>query len=297
MRTTKRFTPAVLRRFVRQGRGLGTFDDYKAWHQVSRGDPASRGRSHLQLWMNRQLDLLSDIEWTCTLFSSMDPEVVDIRPQFPLALSTAQHELGAYRADYTGLQAPGTREIAARFGIAHPAVTGQGERSDWVLSTDLLLTLEKNGDKSLLAVSAKPEDGWRTPRQIELFSIEQAYWNARGVRWQLITPAQYAKSVGLTLRRTAAWALGPSVSEEDRRLAAIVATRLQGRSERLVLETLHHLLKDMDRAQRALWQAIWSGQLPVDLDRGHRNHLPLRHVPIEHFVDQNPVRAGRSAWN
>jgi len=297
MRTTKRFTPAVLRRFERQGRGLGTFDEYLAWHQVSRGDPASRGRSHVQLWENRQLDLLSDIEWTCTLFATMDPEVVDIRPQFPLSLGTSQHELSAYMADYTGLQAPGTQEIAARLGIAHPTVTGQGERSAWVLSTDLLLTLDKHGDKSLLAVSAKPEEGWRTPRQIELFSIEQAYWHARGVQWLLITPAQYSKSVGLTLRRTAAWALGPSVSENDLGLATIVATRLQCRSERLVLETLHQLLKNMDKAQRALWQVIWSGQMPVDLDRGHRNHLPLHHVPLERFIAQNPLRSGRSAWN
>ena len=62
MRTTKRFTPAVLDRFKREGRGTGIFQDYIPWHKVSRGDPASSGRSHLVIWRSRLRELLSDGE-------------------------------------------------------------------------------------------------------------------------------------------------------------------------------------------------------------------------------------------
>lgn len=297
MRTTKRFTPAVLRRFVHQGRGTGIFDTYKAWHQVSRGDPASRGRSHIQLLKGQQLDYLSDGEWVVGLFSAMVPGLLDLRPQFPLSLEPAQHELAAYSANFTNAWAPGTRELARRLGIVHPVVRGHSEKADWVPSTDLLLTVASERGPLLLAISAKPNNDWRTPRQLELLSLEQAYWRAREVDWLLITPDEYRKAVGLTLRRTAQWALGPSASDKDLRTAVAVAHKLQPRSERFVVETLAHLLGDIGRAQNALWQAVWSARLPVDLDRGWRTHLPLCYLDLAAFHAQNPIVSRRSAWN
>lgn len=297
MRTTKRFTPAVLRRFAQQGRGLGTFDDYTAWHQVSRGDPASRGRSHIQLWNGRQHDYLSDGEWIVGLFATMVPGLLDIRTQFPLSLEPGRHELAAYSADFFNTWAPGTRELARRLGIPHPAVRQHSEKADWVPTTDLLLTVQTKRGPRLLAITDKPNDEWKNPRPRELFAIEQAYWTAREVDWLLITPAEYCKAVGLTLRRTAEWALGPSANDKELRTAMAVAHRLLYRSERLVIETLAHLLGDMGRAQHALWQAVWSSRLPFDLNRGWRNHLPLRPLDLKAFHAQNPITSRRSAWN
>lgn len=297
MRTTKRFTPAVLRRFVDQERGGGILDAYTAWHQVSRGDPASRGRSHIALWNGRQLDYLSDVEWVVGLFATMVPGLLDLRPQFPLSLDPAKHELAAYSADHISAWAPGTRELAHRLGIKHPVIREHSEKADWVPTTDLLITLTSGHGPLLLAVSAKPNSGWRNPRQIELLSLEQAYWRAREVDWLLITPDVYCKAVGLTLRRTAQWALGSRASDKDLRIAEAVAHKLQHRSERLVIETIAHIFGDIARAQNALWQAIWSARLPTDLDRGWRNHLPLRHIDQAAFRAQNPIASRRSAWN
>lgn len=77
MRTTKRFTPDVLDRFRREGRGTGVYTEYIPWHRVSRGDPASRGRSHLLNWRGRQRELLSDGELVMTLFVTMLPGIDD----------------------------------------------------------------------------------------------------------------------------------------------------------------------------------------------------------------------------
>lgn len=297
MRTTKRFTPAVLRRFERQGRGTGTFDDYKAWHQVSRSDPASRGRSHIQLWKGRQHDLLSDGEWDIGFFAAMVPNVIDLRSQFPLSLDPGRHELADYSADYYNTCIPGTRELVQRLGIKHPTIREGTEKADWVATTDLLLTIASKQGPTLLAVSYKPNDDWQEPRQRELFAIENTYWQVRGVEWLLITPQQFCPAVGLTLRRTAQWALDSDVSEKDLRMALVVAHKFQNRSERIVLETLAELLGDMARAQSALWRAIWTARLPVDLNRGWRNHLPLRPLDLGEFHAQNPITSRRTAWN
>lgn len=297
MRTTKRFTPDVLRRFERQERGTGIESEYRAWHQVSRGDPASSGRSHLLTWRGRHLDLLSDIEWVSSLFAIMLRDLTDLRPQFPLSLDPAEHELAPYTIGYTSRLFPGTRELALQLGIKHPKVHGTGETTDWIPTTDLLLTLRTEKGPSLLAVADKPSDSWSTRRKRELLSLETAYWQVRGVEWLLITPAQYSKAVGLTLRRTAPWALGPQATDTELDCVIEIARNLQFHSERRILETLCELLGDKHRAQCAFWQAIWSGQLPTDLDRGWRNHLPLRWLDAQAFHDQNPIASRRSAWN
>lgn len=50
MKTQGRFTPALLRRWHDKLRGAGTFDAYTAWHQITSGDPSSRGRSTIEFW-------------------------------------------------------------------------------------------------------------------------------------------------------------------------------------------------------------------------------------------------------
>jgi hypothetical protein len=122
MRTTKRFTPSVFDRFTRQGRGEGTYANYQAWHQVTRGDPSSRGRSHITNFREQQFDLLSDKEIHVFLFSSMLQNLDDIRVQFPLSLEENPHELAAYDIQHRSRH-PGTLEIAKQLNIRHPRVT------------------------------------------------------------------------------------------------------------------------------------------------------------------------------
>src|SRR5687768_17430801 len=96
MRTTKRFTPKVIARFDRQARGQGTYESYAPWHQVTRGDPASSGRSHLLNWRGRLRHYLSDGELGAHLFASMLPDLDDCLEQYPLTTEDAPHALAAY---------------------------------------------------------------------------------------------------------------------------------------------------------------------------------------------------------
>jgi hypothetical protein len=225
MRTVKQFSPALLERFTRQGRGTGTFESFIPWHRVSRGDPASTGRSHLLTWRQRQRELLSDGEWVGCCFIMMHSGLIDAVEQFPLKLASAAHELRAWDASCGDDIYPGTLQIANSLGIRHPKVNGDGKSANWVMTTDHLAVVPgPEGRKALVAISLKPNPlADLAKRSKELLHIEKQYWNARGVQWLLITPDLFPESVGLALRRSCPWALGAPSPEADQRVAADIS--------------------------------------------------------------------------
>lgn len=264
MRTIKRFTPTLLARFTREGRGTGTYLDYIPWHRVGRGDPASLGRSHLMMWRGRQLELLSDGEWVAVLFSTMLPDLLDVREQFKLSLEASTHELASYDYRFGGHKTyPGTREIAKQLGIKHPMVHGDGLSDFWTMTTDQLLLLgETGGQPSLLAIARKPNADELSKRDRQKLLIEKEYWSARGVCWLLLTPDVFEESVGLTLRRGCAWALGdhPLPAQTVRTAVEVVKSTL-GYTLTHTIRQLSLELGDDVVAQRAFWQAVWSSKL------------------------------------
>jgi hypothetical protein len=164
----------------------------------------------------------------------------------------------------------------------------------------VLVIRPPSGPRQVLAAAFKPA-GWEgSRRQWELLQLERVYWQRRDAEWLLITPAVYDPDVVIHLRRIACWALAPAVSSELRQLACAVARAHPSASLTQVLQRVRFLggeqAVDMQQAQRALWQAVWCGELPVDLRRSWRPHLPLKHISPEAFADLNPIAARRSAW-
>lgn len=301
MRTQKRFTPKLLDRYLRQGRGTGTYANYIPWHRVSRSDPSSSGRSHLILWRDRQRELLSDGEWGGLNFAALLPNIDDLAEQFPLSEENTAHELSRWDLRRPVQVHPGTVAIAKSLGIKHPTVREKEETRLWTGTTDLLLILRSvRGYLEMVAVSCKPgafED--LSKRAKELLKLEKLYWEARGIRWLLITPKEFDRSVALTLRRTAPWGLAEAAPEEDLVLACRTATAMWMHSETALVAHLTEQFDGEDRhylAQRALWQSIWQGRIAVDLRRGWRPHQPFKFITTEAFISQNPIAAGRTAW-
>lgn len=298
MRTQKRFTPALLERFTRIGRGTGTYQDYIPWHRVGRGDPSSRGRSHLMMWRERQRELLSDGEWVGLLFSTMMSNLEDVREQHKLLPEGGPHELAMYDVRNGGRDYPGTLAIAKHLGFKHPRVNGDGTSDDWKMTTDQVLVLRlPSGQLELLAVAYKPNDSKLTTRNRQLLAIEKAYWDARGVTWILITPELFAEAVGLTLRRAVPWGLGTAVSTSDIAVAVHAVDQTLGHTFTYTLDSITTVLGDKDLAQRAFWQAVWTGAIPMDLRTGWRPHLPIRLLSPDEFAALNPVLSRRTSWN
>jgi len=299
VRTEKRFTPKLLDRFLREGRGTGTYESYIPHHRVSRSDPASMGRSHLMNWRGRQRELLSDGEWSGLTFASHLKNLLDLVEQFPLSIRPAKFELCRWDVRARETEYPGTEALAKKLGIRHPMVHDKDDHAIWIPTTDLLLVLLNGGGfLELLAVSWKPGSfSDLSKRAVDLLRLEKTYWEVRGVRWLLITSETYAKSVALTLLRTSSWGLADESPDSHIQLACTVARAMCDSSQTLVTSQLaHELGGDQYPAQKALWQAIWRGELPIDLHRGWRPHQPLSHISSAEFVSLNPIASGRTAW-
>lgn len=90
MRKGQHFTPKRLRKWIEEGRGTGSGEAYQPWHQVTRADPGSRGRSHLiNSKQGRLHHFLSDLEFIAFSFATMLPGVVDIQERGCLGSSLA----------------------------------------------------------------------------------------------------------------------------------------------------------------------------------------------------------------
>ena len=134
-------------RYLKEGRGQGTGVDYKPWIYIH--DFPSRGVSAR---------------------IPGDPDVQDIREQFPLRLTE-------------------TMEIARRLNVKHP---WKGD-FPFVMTTDFLVTRTDG----LHARTVKCSDELNNPRTIEKFSIEQSYWAACGIDWKIVTEKQISRDRAL----------------------------------------------------------------------------------------------------
>ena len=296
MKTEKRFTPKVLERFTRENRGTGAYDNYIPWHKVSRGDPASRGRSHIQRIGKRQVDLLSDGELLVRMFAAMIPSVLDLREQFPLSHNSSIHELTTYTTNAPIGVFPGTKEIGNKLAIKLPICSGDGSSCDWTLSTDLLFTFQhENTTPQMLAVSVKV-DGALKERTHQLLKIEEEYWLSRLVPWVLIRKDECDHLILALLSNTRGWALSQPVSSELIDRAVEKSLDWEGKSLTYALYDLYEETQDFSISQNTFWQAVWSGKLTLDLRRGWRPHEPLRFLSKEAFRNLNPIIVNGPKW-
>lgn len=299
MRKGKRFTPARLRAWEQSGRGTGFGSSYLPWHQVTRGDPGSRGRSHLINWrLGRLHHLLSDHELLIMGFAAMVSGVADIREQFPLSLQPHPQELSLVKGEEFGRIAPGTLELADTLGIRHPRLGAVKNEDWWVMSTDLLLTIRRDNWPQLLAVSIKYDNDLAKARTRELLQLEREYWLSQGVPWLLITPSTYSFEVGLTVRHALPWALAPvAVPGPDLQRVTELSSRLHGATLGRAFLSISEVFKcSRSDAQFLFWGAVWAGVLPVDLSMRMDPNAMVRIISHSEFWALNPVASRRSAW-
>lgn len=301
MRKGKRFTPALLQKWKQNGRGEGVGSDYKAWHSITRGDPGSLGKSRIQNnnAFGRSMDYLSDSEFSAFCFATMLPNVIDIREQYPLFLDEHSCDISKYLANKLSITALGTIAIAEILGYQHPVVRKNGEVVNWSLTTDLLITINHPQDGyKLLAVSVKDiSSSMLSERQKELLVIEREYWARQGVQWLLITPEVFCKSVAVTLKSYAAYAI--SDTNVDKELLVAVTELLpiiNNMPLSKVLKFIEFTLKvSQGAAQKIFWQGVWKGFIPINLRRKATPFTPIDLISNHDFWQQNPIVVGRTS--
>lgn len=158
------------RRYLAEGRGQGTMENYKPWIQiqdfpskgiVSRVKGRKTGRVH-HLMSNLELWFFYLLEWS--------EITLDIREQYPLddiaeAISVAEEA-----------------------GIRYPYDNFSG--FPYVMTSDFMITV--NG--GLTARAVKPTSELAKRRVREKLEIERRYWERRGISWKLVTEKEIPRT-------------------------------------------------------------------------------------------------------
>ncbi|MGK7391498.1 MAG: TnsA endonuclease N-terminal domain-containing protein [Candidatus Cyclobacteriaceae bacterium M2_1C_046] len=159
---------------LKQNRGKGYGKNYRPWYEVGENIPMipgtkRRGNGHRikGLKTDRVHHLLSNGERFLFVLFDLKPEITDIREQYPI------------------LEIEIAKNISNDLGIKYPSYT-----QNHILTSDFLLDF-KNGKQQI--VTFKPIANINK-RQLELFQIERAYWESKGIEWNLITDREIPKN-------------------------------------------------------------------------------------------------------
>ncbi len=168
MVTAKReWTQAKLERFQKEGRGQGTGQNYVPWIKIQ--DFPSQGRSHRILgWKTgREHHLLSDLEKQTFYLFEWSDIVTDIREQYPLQ----NLELAFSIADEMNFKYPEDSK----------------HKTPYLLTTDFLLTVEKEGKQTQVARTVKLAKDLEKKSVVEKLELERRYYLPLNINWGIIT--------------------------------------------------------------------------------------------------------------
>ncbi|WP_051610198.1 heteromeric transposase endonuclease subunit TnsA [Terasakiella pusilla] len=239
---TKKFLePAILKRLQKEKRGQGFGKNYKPFLTVR--DVPSKGRVHRRpaLTHNRVVHLLSDLELAAFLLFDWQSVVTDIREQFPLNPES-------------------TIDIAKRLGIKHPAYKGVLQ----VMSTDLLVDFEQNGQHSSQAISVKYAQDLDNARTIEKLELERRFWEGEGIDWFVFTEHEVPKTTINNIR----WLI-PHMHSYDL-------------NEMERVQTFERIVKQLDAAPD-----VQLPELLRELDRSQNSKAGLHLQYFRHLAAQN----------
>jgi hypothetical protein len=167
---SRKWDENVYRRYIREGRGQGSGTNYVPWLTVrdfpslgvvSRVKGQTTGRVY-HLMSTNETNLFYLLDWS--------DNVLDIREQYPL--SDLSDAIG----------------IAERAQIRYPFDSKSG--FPYVMTSDFYV--ETANDAVVLSV--KPSSELDKPRVLEKLEVERRYWNARNVKWELVTECEINKT-------------------------------------------------------------------------------------------------------
>lgn len=174
------WTESKIEKYIKEGRGNGEREHYKPWITIQ--DVPSKGLSTREMgWKtNRIHHFLSKLEKDYFYMCEWEPDVIDIREQYPLN-----------RLD--------TISYATEKNIKHPTDPKTGVPI--VMTTDFLLTIKTDNGIKQVARTIKPSSELDRMRILEKFEIERHYWSKREIDWGIVTE----KEISQNLVRNVEW--------------------------------------------------------------------------------------------
>jgi hypothetical protein len=191
-----------------QGRGIGEGKDYKPYIK-SREINSAGTCSNVTDWKTgRQMQLLSQIEYSIYMQQRWRDDVMDIRERFPLDMVYMSNILSMINHE---LKEQGHNVIAA---ICY--------EDKEPMTTDLLLTLE-NGHYE--AISIVPNRNKLSQRDIEKIWLEKKYWNSKGIEFRLMDKTDINQTLVKNLRLITEYYDKTKVYDEISAIKHLIATK------------------------------------------------------------------------
>lgn len=278
MRGRRFKTQADVNRHIEEGYGSGELEHYRPWLRVQDVPSQGRSRKVAGIKIDRNFELLSDLEYRYLSVLEFSESVIDIREQYPL------------------FPTDGALQIAAELGIVYPKYPST--TVNYVMTSDFVVTIRGEDGAPRLAVrTVKPEfdeaNSAKLKRTVEKLELERAIWSSQGVTdWALVTPevlgtalpknleflrggANKSRQVSVSLRESFRDHLAYFWSS-DRTLSAVI--RSAATTMQLPYMDGVHLFKHL----------CWFKFITLDI----RNvELKLTaHCPMAHFTDKSPNR-------
>ncbi|WAH58840.1 TnsA endonuclease N-terminal domain-containing protein [Pseudomonas silvicola] len=290
-RRGKLVTRNYLDKLISEGVGSGERESYRPWLNI-RSVP-SRGRSSVipGVRIARGHQCLSDCESAFLILIEFNPDVVDIREQFPLI-------------DYDE-----TFAIALQKKI-EPALY-VGTNVPYVFTTDFMLSIAEPGqDPSLVAISLKYKkeiDDASTDQKKRIFEkqeIEEEYWSRRGVRSKLCfyEDLPHTKIKNLTILRD--YANLPLSIASDSNVRKVVVFLAEANPHDVANVSFRKLLRlisqnlyiDYKVVKDLFFYLVWHKKVKIDLDSNELNlSKPIKglYVPSLGFSDNGRTSNGK----
>lgn len=160
-----KWSEARICRMAAEGRGKGDGSSYKPWLQAQEVSSTGVASRHYCLKTGRQHHYLSNVELRFHLLLAWNPDVTDIKEQFPLSRDV-------------------TRQVAAELGIKHPFYPGT--HVETVMTLDFLVTRLREGQTVLEAYDTKCAEDLENPRTIEKLEITRAVFEKAGIPHHIV---------------------------------------------------------------------------------------------------------------
>ncbi|AJJ01226.1 hypothetical protein BZ21_3160 [Yersinia pseudotuberculosis] len=241
-------TQADFQRALKNRYGLGEGNSYKPWLRVQ--DVSSYGNSAKirGIKTNREHHTLSEHETCFFYIAEFCDSVIDIREQFPLLP--------------IGL----SLKIAKTLGIEHPKIPNTSSYN--VMSTDFVLTIQRDGLISYDAVSVKPINKLSDKRTAEKLEIERLWWQLQGIPFHLFVATEQNRTQSQNIE-WATWPLRHGVLLADSLLDEAVLLMAKGKwlTEELCRQFIQKLGAGREEALMILRILIGTKRIVVDLNK------------------------------
>lgn len=249
--------PTYLHSRLKRGFGLGAGDNYLPWLRVR--DVPSRGNSGNPkgIIIPRIYHLLSRPERTYFHYLERQPDVVDIREQFPI------------------LDIEGTLKLCAELGVRH-SWEGSFPKP---FTFDFLVTRKTSNGLIYQARSIKTPEDAQKPRVRANLNVEYQWSNRRKLDWQLVDTSGFTDDVRSTLIFMRSWYLHQYTPDQDIAERFTLVFRDLYRPNAPLKELLEQCAKQIKRsyslAQNDFRYCAWSGRIPVKLNSRLAMNLPV----------------------